>query len=234
MYTATLVSVKEHTPLVKSFKFTFPELSSYSYKPGQFVMIEFIGQKDEKGKPIRRHLSLASTPLDKDHLEVCVKVDGKAMHQLDSLGLGGFVRLSSSGGDFILPADFQNEAVFIAMGTGIAPIMSMLRTLWKSGFSFKHQLIYGIRSEEDIIYEEELCSAKKRMKNFSYSLSFSQKKDSASSGYEGRITAESLHLRHLNPQADYFLCGHPDFVKSLFEALVHMGVASDKIHREQW
>lgn len=230
-YPVTLLDIVSQTPSVKLFHFSYP--LEFTYESGQFATLEFPDETDEIGKPLKRIFSIASSPLQKDRLEFCIKIEGAFTKRLETLGLGGVLRLHGPGGKFLMPSE-MNEAIFIAMGTGIAPLMSMMRTLWQQKFDKPMRLLYGIREEKDFIFREELIHQLKRNKSFDMHVALSSQQRANFPCHKGRITKDFLKKYGLNAKADYFVCGNPDFVKAMAECLTELGVPAEKFHREQW
>src|SRR6056297_993383 len=157
-YDLKIKGIKEETPKTKSYTFEVPtELSNkFAYKQGQYLTLRF----DIEGQDARRSYSMSSSPLE-DHLTVTVKRVKNGLvsnYMADSLQVGDTVRVMPPDGRFYTKLDGdQKKAYYLfAAGSGITPLMSILKTiLEKEPLSTVH-LLYGNRNEDCIIFEDAL------------------------------------------------------------------------------
>ena len=117
----------------------------------------------------------------------------------------------------------------VATGTGIAPVISIIRDqLEKKGNKEKMELVFGVRHEEDVFWQDRLEELSKKYDNFSYKLALSQPKDSWV-GYKGRVTE---HLPGDAHKMHSYICGQTEVVKSVRNALIEKGTDLKQIHFE--
>jgi len=122
---ARLVRVVEHAPDTRSLFLRLPPGERLEFRPGQFISCLLpVGEKP----PLIRPYSMASTPEDEE-LELCLNLvpGGPGSRYLLGLTPGAAIRLTGPWGTFVLDRAPDAEAVFIADGTGIAPIRPMIR-----------------------------------------------------------------------------------------------------------
>jgi len=139
---------------IKTFFFT-PEQPLH-YTAGQFIELTVPhGHPDEHGQ--RHWFTLSSSPTDK-WLSITTKYAGdehsssfkKAMFQLEP---GTVLNMSDAMGDFVLPKLIQTPLIFVAGGIGITPFHSMLEWLSDTGEERPIKLLYGVRNEDEIIFQ---------------------------------------------------------------------------------
>ena len=125
--------------------------------------------------------------------------------------------------------------MFIAGGIGVAPMLSMLRTLADRGDNRAHVLLLGARSLDDVILRAEIDKLRERLElKVVYTL---QEPPPAWSGESGRIDGAMLDRwmpGHGRNQFDYFLCGPPMMVASVGGELRERGIATRRIHTERF
>ena len=121
-----------------------------AFTPGQVALLEVEGAR-------RAHFAIASAPED-DELEFLVKrSDDPASRALYETGPGGRVTLVEiAGHGFVLKAQEGRDLVFVAMGTGVAPLRSALRTVLPRAEAYGQIVVlYGARTPEDFCYRDE-------------------------------------------------------------------------------
>lgn len=119
---------------------------------------------------------------------------------------GMVVGLSEPAGDFVLPVPRPQRMVFIAGGSGITPVLSMLRTLAAEGFGGEMALLYYARTADDVCYRDELAALGVPAR-YGYTRC-------AGGDLEGRFADSHLAAVMAEPDA-VFVCGPPGLVESV-------------------
>ena len=232
---ATIVEIKKLTADVSSFLFRLEDSKHFYYQAGQFVMLKaFVN-----GKKIERAYSIASPPprdlVHAEYIELIIKLvpGGKLTSHLFSLKPGAAIELAGPLGKMTLKEPIQEGDIFMATGTGIAPFMSMLRKAFRDNNPKLFYLFLGVRTKEDIIYEDELYEWQKNHKNFHIIITISQPED----GWDGEVGyVQDKLVKYVkdfkNKQA--YLCGLPVMVEQSKELLIELGVNSDNIYKEEY
>ncbi|WP_241248897.1 ferredoxin reductase [Rhodococcus sp. X156] len=129
---------------------------SFDYKPGQYVGIA----TQLEGHWYWRSYSLTSSPRrDQGHISITVKATPEGFvsnHLVNGVEPGSIVRLASPKGDFTLPDPPPAKALFLTAGSGITPVMGMLRTLKRRGGMTDILLIHSAPDAADMLFREEL------------------------------------------------------------------------------
>jgi ferredoxin-NADP reductase len=153
----------------KHLEFTVEDISQFTFTPGQFVSIE---QPKPEGKVHTRAYSIASAPRATASFDLCLnRVEaGFLSNWLCDLEEGATVKFHGPHGMFTLRQPHQ-DSVFIATGTGVAPIRGMVH--WLFDQPDRHQdhdywLVYGTRHEEGLYYRDELLAIERAHSNFHY------------------------------------------------------------------
>ncbi|MFN0118771.1 MAG: ferredoxin--NADP reductase [Elusimicrobiota bacterium] len=230
-YETTVEVAELLTPRNIHLRFRLPEGKEMNYKSGQFVQI-FVPQ--EADKPLRRSYSIASAPKDPRWFELCVTLvdGGKGSSYLHSLKPGQKVQVMGPLGKFSYPEKITRDLVFIATGSGIAPMRSMIDNLIDKNLDKSLYLLYGNRYDNDIIYKNEWESLEKEHDNFKICLTLSRpEKWQGPKGYVGDKIKEFIP----DPiNKDFYICGLSDMINDVQSKLLDLGIPKDQIHFEKY
>jgi ferredoxin--NADP+ reductase len=263
-YNATVIGREEINPQLVILRVR-PDTALFEFKPGQFGVLGLQGAAprvaeaapedvlSEPDKMIRRAYSIASSSVERRYVEFYLTLitSGQLTPRLFALKHGDRVFLGpKASGVFTLDRVAPDKAVIlIATGTGLAPYISMLRTMLMHETQRKFVVLHGARYGWDLGYRGELESLARLRPNFTYIPSITRPdQDPHFHGRTGRIQAlveqgvlEAESGVALNPaQAEVFLCGNPDMVnlvKGLLEAKgfnAKKGEAPVTIHIEEY
>lgn len=207
-----------------------------TFIPGQFITLLY----PLEGVIHRRPYSIANAPVTKDYVEIGIKIypQGKISPLLGAMTVGDIINVIGPFGRFTFE-EHEKFPVFIGAGSGIVPLMSMLRhciCAMDDAGEYQPTLLYSNKNPEDIIYHDELLALASKYHHFTYVPTVTRSSSSSSwTGQTGRIDKEML-LTHV-PAIDkgfYYLCGPPEFVGSIVALLNSLGVAKERIKREEY
>lgn len=233
-------SVEHETPecIVVGFKLPSSLAEDFAFTHGQYLTLKLT----VNGEELRRSYSICSSPLDKEHLRIAVKKvpGGRASTQLvDKLKPGMSIEVMTPMGSFTTPFDPANQRniVAFAAGSGITPILSILKTLLRTEPNSTFTLFYGNTDVDRIIFRQRLEELKvqhgERLKVF-HILSKGVDEEKL---FNGRITTEKaaeLVKRFVADRNDnqYFICGPEQMMVNVSEALEKLGADKKRIHVE--
>ncbi len=205
------------------------EPSELVFRPGQAIAVTVPDTSSHS--TVSRYFSLASPPRSSRHLVLLLNSQdkGKGSTFLLEKELGAELHISGPHGSFILKEEPECGLLFIGTGTGIAPLWSMMETLLSESCSQSMTLLWGLRSECDRYYLEELEGWKSQYKNFSYVVTLSQPSPSWK-GEKGRVTDLLLDLDAIQDSSAY-VCGNRAMVKEVTDLLKRKGVRA--VYRER-
>ncbi len=169
LLTAELTQSIWLSPETKHLEFAVNGLSEFDFAPGQFVTIR---QARSEGKVHSRAYSIASPPRGNPTFDLCLNrvQDGFLSNWLCDLEVGAAVQFHGPHGLFILRQPRQ-DAIFIATGTGIAPIRSMIQWLFaqpERNRGHEYWLVFGTRYQHTLYYHDEFEHIEKQNPNFHY------------------------------------------------------------------
>ncbi|QCR22926.1 FAD-binding oxidoreductase [Pontibacter sp. SGAir0037] len=158
-----VVDITHETSDAITLHFEHPLKETIAYKPGQFLtLILPIG-----GKKVRRSYSLCSTPKEAPRLSVTVKrVKGGLVSNYlpNHVKVGQEMEVMAPVGNFCLTCEASNKrnVILFGAGSGITPLMSILRTVLLEEPESKVTLLYGNRNENTVIFKEQLAQLEKQ------------------------------------------------------------------------
>ena len=182
-FTARLTKSILLSPQTKHLELTVEAMDEFRFTPGQFVSIK---QPKADGKEHTRAYSIASPPRANATFDLCLnRVDhGFLSNWLCNLEEGATVKFHGPHGLFTL-REPHKDAVFIATGTGIAPIRGMVHWLFEKperNRGYEYWLVFGTRYEHSIYYREEFEQIERETPNFHYLPTLSRGSDNWKGG----------------------------------------------------
>lgn len=238
-YPLKVASVAKNTRDAVVVTFEVPELlqSKFDFRPGQYLTL----RTQVDGEELRRSYSICAAPGD-GHLRVAIKRlnDGTfstwANAQLDS---GQMLDVMPPDGHFTVDFDPANARRYVAfaVGSGITPILSLIKTALETEPASTFTLFFGNRASSAVLFREEIEDLKNRfMSRFSlvYIMSREQQDIELFNGRLDGPKVEQLLTHWTDPSSiDYaFVCGPQDMTESVIEALQDKGLEKSQIKFE--
>lgn len=236
----TIKDIRRETPDCVSIAFDVPHhlAEKYRFEAGQNITLKII----RDGEELRRSYSICSSPHDNE-LRVAVKhlAEGKFSGHINQLlKIGDIIDVLPPTGMFINrpddPSRSKNYLAFAA-GSGITPVISIIKTTLLAEPASHFTLIYGNRNRKSIIFNEELNAIKnKHMERFILHHMLSREETDAPVNH-GRISADkceqlSTFLVDFDNMDHIFLCGPEEMIFTTRDWLLQKGIVKDKIHFE--
>jgi NAD(P)H-flavin reductase len=217
-------------PTTKMFRLRLPPDKTLPFKPGQFVMVH--APKD--GKLSSKAYSICSSPSERDFIELCLNriPGGYFSNFLCDLKGSEILPIKGPYGKFLLNEAPKADQIFVATGTGVAPIRSMIKYLFERETTLPVWLILGVRSESPILYEAEFREIATRHPNFRFLPTVSRPQ--SWTGEAGHVQDTIKKYIFEPEQKDTYLCGLPKMVDETRELLVQIGFKSEQIYTEKY
>ena len=203
------------------------EPGEVKFFPGQYMDISVPGTDQV------RSFSMANTSSRDGLLEFVIKVypDGLFSQFLDSeLQVGDRLELTGPFGVFTL-RESDAELVFVGGGAGMAPILSLLRSMAERGIHRQATFFYGARTQQDLCFEEELGLIAEKLPNFTYVPALSHEEWEAETGL---ITDVVKRLRGSLTGAHAYVCGPPPMVEAAIPLLETLGVEEKRVYYDKF
>ncbi|MBD1846074.1 FHA domain-containing protein [Cyanobacteria bacterium FACHB-63] len=223
--------IVNETPDVKTFHFVAEPAVQFCYKPGQFVNLEVI----INGKSVIRPYSISSSPTRPYHLSLTVKrvpsppdqseyPPGLVSNWLhDQLKVGDCVKLIGGAiGRFTCVPDVPAKLLLVSAGSGVTPMMSMLRWIQDTLIDCDVVFLHSATSPDQIIFRRELEAIAAQMPNLRLAVTITRAQP-AWMGLTGRVSEAMLAL--VVPdllERSVFVCGSTGFMQSIRSALENL------------
>jgi ferredoxin-NADP reductase len=232
---ATVTAIRNETLSVRSFTLALP--SWPGHRPGQHVDLRLTA---EDGYSVERSYSIASEPERGGEIDITVEriPDGEVSPFLDDVVVEGD-RLEVRGpigGYFVWETQFGGPLFLVAGGSGVVPLMAMIRHRKRAGSTVPARLLLSSRHAEDIIYRAELDRLAGANDGFEVTHTLTRSQPPGWSGYARRIDARMLAevLEPLGVQARVYICGPTALVEVAANAMVKLGLPADRVRTERF
>jgi ferredoxin-NADP reductase len=220
--TGEVFSIRPETPRAKSFRLRLPEWRPHL--PGQYYTLRLTAPD---GYQAIRSYSIASSPLDEGEIELTVDclTDGEVSPFLhDVVEVGDELEVRGPLTQYFTWRG-SSPLLLIGGGSGVVPLMSMLRHRRRALPEVPVRLLYSVRSPEDVFYRDELGEET--------TLTYTRRTPEAWTGAAGRIDA-GLVARLAWTEGIAYVCGPNGFVETATGLLMHAGYDPERIRTERF
>jgi ferredoxin-NADP reductase len=232
---ATIAAIRDETPTVRSFTLTLPDWGGH--RPGQHVDLRLTAAD---GYSVERSYSIASEPERTGAIDLTVEriEDGEVsafLHDVATVGDRLEVR-GTIGGYFVWEASLGGPLFLVAGGSGVVPLMAMLRHRARAGSRVPTRLLSSSRHPEEIIYREELDRLAAAGDGLEVIHTLTRSQPPGWTGYARRIDDRMLAevIAPLRVHARVFICGPTSLVETAANAIVRLGLPADRIRTERF
>ena len=232
---ATVEAIQAETARTKTFTLSLP--AWVPHLPGQHYDLRLTA---EDGYQAQRSYSIASEPEREGKIDLTVESlpGGEVSGYLhDVLVPGDRVEVRGPiGGYFVWEASRGGPLLLVAGGSGVVPLMSMLRHRGAVGSSVQVRLLYSSRTPQDVIYADELRSLHEGGDGLEVLHTFTRSQPPGWIGYARRIDAAMLKeiSTPLGGKTQVFICGPTLLVEAAADGLVAAGLAPERIKTERF
>ena len=228
--TGKVINIIQETYNTRRFVIQVPELEKFDFTPGQFITFD-LPIADKPNKRVRSY-SIASWPDGTNIFElVIVLLEGGlgTTYLFNKVEVGSELTLRGPQGVFTLDEnDYAKDIIMICTGTGVAPFRSM--ATYTKLHNIPHNniyLIYGTRTQKDLLYYDELKNL--QLENFYYIPTLSREQWEGRSGYVHTIYEELCTNRQ---PVSFLLCGWKVMIDEAKQRILAMGYDRKSIHQE--
>lgn len=226
-YTAEIVDIYPMTPQVSGFRLHVPG-HEFEFEPGQHTTVRF----DSAGETVVRPYTPTNLP-GTEELTLTIKryEDGLASAYMHTRRPGDEIEIGPLEGSLSL-ADPDRDVALLATGTGITPMIAILRQYLAEGSGQVH-VVFGETDEQSVFHRGTLNELAADHDNFDVTYVLSN----PNWEWTGRIGYVQEHLEELFDrfdERDFYLCGVPPMVVQTKERLAALGTPDDRIHSEGW
>ncbi|MDR4475324.1 MAG: FAD-binding oxidoreductase [Nitrospira sp.] len=216
---------------VRAIELRLLEPTSISFKAGQFVSFEV--PKEGQPRPVTRPYSIASPPEQQDRILLVLNLvqGGPGSSYLFGLREGDRTSFKGPAGAFYLRDDETKDLLFVATGTGIAPIWSMILAQLQRQPDRPVTLFWGLRSQRDLYWQDELEALAAAHPHLTVVTTLSRP-EPGWQGASGRVTALVEERISSVSNLAVYLCGGSGMIKDVTARINAKGLCP--IYREKY
>jgi ferredoxin-NADP reductase len=227
-----LAQIEPQTHDAKTLRFQVPKERRLRAKPGQFLTFQWMID----GQQVPRSYTICSSP-NCEYVEITPKrtENGLVSAFLNERAKPGLV-VEASGpyGQFCFDEKTHKNIVLIAAGSGITPMISILRYIDDLKLSTRVSLLYCVRTVADVIFQSELSRLERALPDFRCKVCLSRPHPEWT-GASGRLNAELASQQILDVSSStFFLCGPKGFMENARNILLSLGTSDDQILQESF
>jgi len=231
---ARVTEVEPLTHDIRALRVRVEDDEPLTFRPGQYVDIRIPGHQDE-----HRSFSMANLPSNAPDLEFMIKLyEGGHFSGLladETIAEGEHLSLTGPYGVFTLRASSPRRLLFIGGGAGMAPILSLLRSMREAGVERPAAYYYGARRPKDLFHLEELEELVRDLPAFTFVPALSEPSDDHGwTGETGLITDVVDRMEDDLAEVDAYLCGPPPMVDAAMPLLEARGVPESHIYFDKF
>lgn len=235
-HNVTIKEIKQETANAVSVLFDIPEnlKSDFNFTAGQYITL----QKELDGEDVRRAYSICSTPESGD-IRVAIKAVEKgtfSVYATSYLKEGDTIEIAAPEGRFLLNPEANKNYIGFAAGSGITPILSMIKTVLESESRATFTLVYGNKTAADTIFYDELNQLKEAYPTqleLHYIFSREEVKNQLRGRIDKSVTNYFVKNRYKETSFDdAFLCGPEEMIHTVSSTLKENNFSAENIHFE--
>jgi ferredoxin-NADP reductase len=228
-----LVRIERQTHDCVSLRFRLPAGARLKAKPGQFMSFSWL----LAGEKVIRSYTISSSPTQSGYIEITPKraKDGFVSTFLnDHAAIGLTIETIGPAGKFCFDEKTEKRLVLLAAGSGITPMISILRFIDDRCLDTDVTLVYTARTQRDIIFETEIERLKQSLPRFKC-FTVLTRPEAGWKGLTGRVRRDVLvDVVKGQKDAAFFLCGPEAFMNDTIAALEELGVDRKRIKQERF
>ena len=235
-YEARVESIVDLTYDIKRFRFRLVDPERIEFIPGQYVQL-FTPTYKGNNEEVYRAYSIASDPADRTAIDLIIRRVPNGIcttYCFDHLKEGDAVRFNGPYGEFHLSAT-DAEIVFIAGGSGMAPIECLLHHMRNTGTTRKATYFFGGNTPRDMFMAEAMARFERDLPNFTYNPVVARPEEGDGwRGETGLVTEVVDRFLGADSTAEAYLCGSPGMIDASVKVLQAHGITDERIFYDKF
>ena len=235
-YTCKCTEIIDLTHDIKQFCFELLEPETIDYIPGQYVQL-LTPEYEKSSEEVYRAYSISSDPADKRNIETIMRLVPGGIcttYCFKYLKQGDEVKLNGPYGQFRL-TDTDAPIVFIAGGSGMAPIKCMLHYMKNTGSRRKATYYFGAKIVKELFLIDLMREFEKELADFKFVPVVARPEDGEKWDGEKGLVTEVVRRNLKNAsECEAYLCGSPGMVDAAEKVLIELGMKEDKIFYDKF
>jgi Na+-transporting NADH:ubiquinone oxidoreductase subunit F len=235
-YVCKCVDITDLTHDIKQFRFELSEPETIDYVPGQYIQL-LAPVYVKGGEEVYRAYSMSSDPADKHIIETIIKLVPGGIcttYCFEYLGVGDEVRVNGPYGDFRL-SDTEAPIVFIAGGSGMAPVKCMLHHMKNTHSRRRTTYYFGANSVRELFLLDEMKAFESELADFHFVPVVAAPEDGENwNGQVGLVTEVVQRNLKNAAECEAYLCGSPGMIDAGIEVLKKLGMNEERIFYDKF
>ena len=235
-YICKCTDIKDLTHDIKQFRFELVEPESINYTPGQYIQL-LTPVYEKSSEEVYRAYSISSDPAEKNSIELIIRlVPGGICTTwcFEYLKVGDQVRLNGPYGEFRL-SETEAPIIFIAGGSGMAPIKCMLHQMKNTSNQRKASYYFGANKVKELCLVDLMQQFESELSDFKFiPIVASPDDDENWNGEQGLVTEAVERNLQKASDCEAYLCGSPGMIDASIAVLKKLGVVEDKIFYDKF
>jgi Na+-transporting NADH:ubiquinone oxidoreductase subunit F len=235
-YICKCADIVDLTHDIKQFRFDLVEPDRMDFVPGQYIQL--LSPVYKKGiEEVYRAYSVSSDPQRADSIETIIRLVPGGIcttYCFEYLKVGDEVRLNGPYGDFRL-SDTDAPIVFIAGGSGMAPIKCILHFMKNTDNKRKATYYFGANKVEELFLLDEMRQFEKDLADFTFAPVVAANPDGEDWTGERGLVTDAVRRNVTNaPECEAYLCGSPGMIDASIEVLTELGMKEESIFYDKF
>ena len=235
-YTCKCTDIKDLTHDMKQFRFELIEPESIDYIPGQYIQL-LAPVYEKSNEEVYRAYSISSDPAQKNAIELIIRlVPGGICTTwcFEYLKVGDEVKLNGPYGEFRL-SETEAPIIFIAGGSGMAPIKCMLHEMRNTSNERKATYYFGANKVKELCLGDQMKRFESELADFKFiPIVASPDEDEKWDGERGLVTEAVEQNLENAEECEAYLCGSPGMIDAAVALLKKLGVTEDRIFYDKF
>jgi len=235
-YTCKCTDITDLTDDMKQFRLELIEPKTLDYTPGQYIQL-LTPVYEKSSEEVYRAYSIASDPADKGVIELIIRLVPGGIcttYCFEYLKAGDEVKLNGPYGDFRL-SETDAPAVFIAGGSGMAPIKCMLHHMKNTGNKRKATFYFGANKVSELCMGDLMSRFESELADFKFVPVVAAPEENENWDGEKGFVTEAVRRNVENAgECEAYLCGSPGMIDAAIDVLKELGVSEDKIFYDKF
>jgi len=235
-YTCKCTDIKDLTHDMKQFRFELIEPESIDYIPGQYIQL-LAPAYEKSSEEVYRAYSISSDPKDKNAIELIIRLVPGGIcttYCFEYLKVGDEVKMNGPYGDFRL-SDTDAPIVFIAGGSGMAPIKCMLHHMKNTGNKRKATYYFGTNIVKELFLTDLMRDFESELTDFRFVPVVVEPEQDKNWDVETGLVTEAIQRVLKNAsESEAYLCGSPGMIDATIKILHELGMNDDRIFYDKF
>jgi Na+-transporting NADH:ubiquinone oxidoreductase subunit F len=235
-YTCKCVDIKDLTYDMKKFRFELIDPDTIDYVAGQYIQL-LAPVYEKNSEEVYRAYSMSGDPVDKRSIELIIRLVPGGIcttYCFEYLKVGDSVKINGPYGDFAL-SDTDAPIVFVAGGSGVAPIKCILHHMKNTGSRRNATFYFGANTVKDMFMADRMKTFESELADFRFVPAVAGPlPEEQWDGQQGLVTEVMRRDLKDADRAEGYLCGSPGMIDASIKVLAELGMSPEKIFYDKF